>query len=163
GRTARASSLRALAANVALSAVTVILFVSAAEGLCRLFDHEPPPRPVASYITSWNDGEFYTVKSAATGWPPWEDYNRDGMRDREELFAQADSPTVREAFARFADELRALHAEVGADHARLGLVVLPFRLQVEAAAPLPAVQARIAALCAAEHIPVLDLLPALRP
>ena len=23
------------------------------------------------------------MNSAATGWPPWEDYNRDGMRDRE--------------------------------------------------------------------------------
>src|SRR6266481_10217108 len=83
GKTARASSLRALAANLALSAATVVVVLSAAEGLCRLFDHEPPPRPVASYITAWSDGEFYTVKSAATGWPPWEDYNRDGMRDRE--------------------------------------------------------------------------------
>ena len=42
---------------------------------------------MASYITVWNDGEFYTVKSAATGWPPWEDYNRDGMRDREHALA----------------------------------------------------------------------------
>jgi lysophospholipase L1-like esterase len=48
---------------------------------------------VASYITVWNDGEFYTVKSAATGWPPWEDYNRDGMRDREH--AVAGQPGVR--------------------------------------------------------------------
>src|SRR5262245_6817134 len=74
---------RALAANLALSAASITFALGLAEGMCRLFDHEPPPRPVASYITVWNDGEFYTVKSAATGWPPWEDYNRDGMRDRE--------------------------------------------------------------------------------
>jgi lysophospholipase L1-like esterase len=39
----------------------------------------------ASYITDWQawEGEFYTVKSTAVGWPPWEDYNTDGLRDRE--------------------------------------------------------------------------------
>jgi HEAT repeat protein/lysophospholipase L1-like esterase len=61
----------------------VVVTLGSLEGVCRLFDHEGPARPVASYITVWDDGEFYTVKSAATGWPPWEDYNHDGMRDRE--------------------------------------------------------------------------------
>src|SRR5712691_8514896 len=85
---ARASSLGGLAANLALSAATTALVLGLAEGVCRLFDHPPPSRPVASYITVWNDGEFYTVKSAATGWPPWEDYNRDGVRDREHALAK---------------------------------------------------------------------------
>ena len=241
---------------------------------------------MASYITVWNDGEFYTVKSAATGWPPWEDYNRDGMRDREhalaaapgvrrvmilgdsvtlgyglrpeqafpqvlqdlldargrpaevfnvafsgwstrqeriayerigrryhpddvvvavclndipeihnnlarpprvlqalharsalvrrlvgaqrreihdveELFAAPESPNVRDAFARFFEELRRLRAEVQADGARLSLAVLPFRLQLGSAEP-PSVQERIAAFAAAERMPVLDLLPLLR-
>jgi HEAT repeat protein/lysophospholipase L1-like esterase len=75
--------VRGLLANLALSVASVAVVLGALEGVCRLFDHDPPARPVASYITVWNDGEFYTVKSAATGWPPWEDYNRDGMRDRE--------------------------------------------------------------------------------
>lgn len=75
--------LRGLLANLALSAASVVVVLGSLEGMCRLFDRDPPARPVASYITVWNDGEFYTVKSAATGWPPWEDYNRDGMRDRE--------------------------------------------------------------------------------
>ena len=287
GRPSARASSRALAANLALSAASIVIVLGLAEGLCRLFDREPPPRPVASYITVWNDGEFYTVKSAATGWPPWEDYNRDGMRDREhalgkppgawrvmvlgdsvtlgyglrpeqafpqvlqdlldarglgaevfnvafsgwstrqeriayerigrkyhpddvlvavclndipeihnnltrppawvralyarsalartlvgarrheihdveELFAQPESPTVRDAFARFAAELRALRAEVTGDGARFGVVVFPFRLQVAPGARAPVVQARIAALCAAEHIPVLDLLSSLR-
>jgi HEAT repeat protein/lysophospholipase L1-like esterase len=56
----------------------------AAEGLCRLFERDsPPPPPVAEYITDWGGSEFVTLKSAATGWPPWEDYNSDGLRDRE--------------------------------------------------------------------------------
>ena len=84
------------------------------------------------------------------------------IHDVEELFSQPESPTVRDAFARFAAELRALRAEVIGDGARFGVVVFPFRLQVEPGAPAPVVQARIAALCAAEHIPVLDLMSPLR-
>jgi len=257
------------------------------EGVCRLFDHERPARPVASYITVWNDGEFYTVKSAATGWPPWEDYNRDGMRDREhaverqpgtrrvmmlgdsvtlgyglrpeqaypqvlqdlldargqpaevfnvafsgwstrqeriayerigrryrpddvvvavclndipeihnnlarpphllqalharsalvrrlvgarrreihdveELFTAPESPSVRDAFARFFEELRQLRGEVEADGGRFGLAVLPFRMQLDTPGT-PSVQERIAAFCAGQGIPFLDLLPHLRP
>ena len=242
---------------------------------------------MASYITVWDDGEFYTVKSAATGWPPWEDYNRDGLRDREhalaaspgvrrvmilgdsvtlgyglrpeqafpqvlqdlldargrraevfnvafsgwstrqeriayerigrryrpddvvvaiclndipeihnnlarpprvlqalharsalvrrlvgarrreihdveELFTAPGSPSVRDAFTRFFAELRRLRAEVEADGGRLGLAVLPFRMQL-GRADQASVQAEIAAFGAAERIPVLDLLPVLRP
>jgi HEAT repeat protein/lysophospholipase L1-like esterase len=84
------SRLRGLAANLALSLGTIVVLLATLEGVCRLVEDAPPPRPVASYIAVWNDGEFYTVKSAATGWPPWEDYNRDGMRDREHALAKSD-------------------------------------------------------------------------
>ena len=51
--------------------------------MARVF--EPAAATPAPYITDWQawDGEFYTVKSTAVGWPPWEDYNTDGLRDRE--------------------------------------------------------------------------------
>ena len=77
---------RGLAANVALSLATVVFVLAGLEGVCRLFDHEPPARPWPA-TSRCGTTEFYTVKSAATGWPPWEDYNRDGMRDREHALA----------------------------------------------------------------------------
>ncbi len=89
----RARRLAPFAQNLALALATVVLTLGAGEGVARIFDHAPPPRPVAGYITTWNDGEFYTVNSAATGWPPWEDYNHDGVRDREHALAPA--PGVR--------------------------------------------------------------------
>ena len=75
---------RARAAGPAVAAAIVVACASAVEWLARL------ARPVsdlapAAYITDWQawDGEFYTVKSTAVGWPPWEDYNTEGLRDRE--------------------------------------------------------------------------------
>jgi HEAT repeat protein len=282
----RARRLSALAVNLSLSAATVALTLAAAEGLARLVETEPP-RAAASYITVWDDGEFFTVSSAAAGWPPWEDYNRDGLRDREhavdkppgvrriaclgdsvtlgyglapaqsypqvlqdvldergdaaevfnvafhgwstrqqrlayariarkyrpddvllgvclndipemhnnlsrpprllqalhqrsalvrfavgarrrevasveELFERPDGPTVRAAMDRFFDEVRALRRETDRDGARLGLVVFPFRFQLEAHAPAAVVQERILAFCAAEKLSCVDLLPTLR-
>src|SRR5262249_45004045 len=49
------------------------------------------------------------------------------------------------------------------DGGRFGLVVFPFRFQVEAKAPPPSVQEALAAFCARETIPFVDLLPVLRP
>jgi HEAT repeat protein/lysophospholipase L1-like esterase len=73
-----------LAPNLLLSAATLIVVGGAAEGLGRLLERErPAPPPVAEYITDWGGSEFVTLKSAASGWPPWEDYNSDGLRDRE--------------------------------------------------------------------------------
>jgi HEAT repeat protein len=282
----RARRLSALAVNLSLSAATVALTLAAAEGLSRLLEKEPP-RAAASYITVWDDGEFFTVSSAAAGWPPWEDYNRDGLRDREhavdkppgvrriaclgdsvtlgyglapaesypqvlqdvldergdaaevfnvafhgwstrqqrlayariarkyrpddvllgvclndipemhnnlsrpprllqalhqrsalvrlavgarrrevasveELFEHPDGPAVRAAMDRFFDEVRALRRETDRDGARLGLVVFPFRFQLEAQAPAAVVQERILAFCATEKLPCVDLLPTLR-
>ena len=28
------------------------------------------------------DGDFYTMRSDANGWPPWVEFDADGMRDR---------------------------------------------------------------------------------
>ncbi|HKC11579.1 MAG TPA: HEAT repeat domain-containing protein, partial [Vicinamibacteria bacterium] len=71
-------------ANLLLSALTLLLFVGGAEGVCRLLERGRPAPRAAAYITDWNwEGDFYTVKSTAAGWPPWEDYNSDGLRDRE--------------------------------------------------------------------------------
>jgi HEAT repeat protein/lysophospholipase L1-like esterase len=84
------------------------------------------------------------------------------IRSVEELFGRKDSARVRQAFARFFDEVRALRREVEADGAGLSLLVFPFRFQVEPGAPPPTAQEEIASFAAAEGIPCLDLLPALR-
>lgn len=77
------SSLRAAVLNLALSLVTIAVCAGGAEGLCRLLEARHAPA-VAAYITDWAiwDGDFYTVDSTAAGWPPLEDYNADGLRDR---------------------------------------------------------------------------------
>ncbi len=77
--------LREVGKNLLLSAATVAVFLGGAEGICRLLEARQPARAVAPYITPWADWEdgFYTVKSTAVGWPPWEDYNSEGLRDRE--------------------------------------------------------------------------------
>jgi HEAT repeat protein/lysophospholipase L1-like esterase len=70
--------------GLALAAATIAVCVGGAEVVARLA--EPPAAAApAAYITDWQawDGDFYTVKSTAVGWPPWEDYNADGLRDRE--------------------------------------------------------------------------------
>jgi HEAT repeat protein/lysophospholipase L1-like esterase len=76
-----------LASNLALSLASVALVLGGAELAVRRFAHETA---VAAYITDWQDweGEFYTVKSTAAGWPPWEDYNGDGLRDRDHEVAR---------------------------------------------------------------------------
>ena len=62
------------------------LFLGALEATARLFEPPRPARPpVADYIWDWSEkmpGDFYTMKTEAVGWPPWEEFNRDGLRDR---------------------------------------------------------------------------------
>jgi HEAT repeat protein len=281
---------RRLAANLGLSVAVTLVFLGALEGVARLFDaRRPAPPPVADYIWDWSEkmpGDFYTMKSEAVGWPPWEEFNRDGLRDRtrpeekpagfwrvavlgdsvtlgaetrpyeaypqvlearlrgagrrievmnvalwgwstrqeriayeriarryrpdqvllavclndipelqnnlarpprwltalhersalarrivnaqgreidsvERLFEERGAPRVREAMARFFEEVRRLRAEVEKDGAGFGMLVLPFRFQVEPGAPAPSVQEEIAAFCRSESLPCLDLLPAL--
>jgi HEAT repeat protein/lysophospholipase L1-like esterase len=244
---------------------------------------------VADYIWDWSEkmpGDFYTMKSEAVGWPPWEEFNREGLRDRtrpeekpagfwrvavlgdsvtlgaevrpyeaypqllearlraegrrievmnvalwgwstrqeriayariarryhpdqvllavclndipelqnnltrpprwlaalhdrsalvrrivnapareidsvERLFEQGDAPRVRQAMSRFFEEVRTLRREAEADGARFGMLVFPFRFQVEPGAPSPSVQQEIAAFCRSESVSCLDLLPTL--
>jgi len=81
-----AGSRRAeLLRNALLSVASVCLVLAGLEGASRLLEPKSAEPAVAPYITDWAqwEGDFYTVKSAAAGWPPFEDYNHDGLRDRE--------------------------------------------------------------------------------
>jgi len=78
--------MRRLLGNLSLSlAVTLVLLVLL-EGGARWLESRRPPRPqVADYIWDWDDkmpGGFYVMNSEAVGWPPWEEFNGDGLRDR---------------------------------------------------------------------------------
>jgi HEAT repeat protein/lysophospholipase L1-like esterase len=278
--------------NLAVSAVTFLVIVAAFEGGARVFEKRRPPPPVADYIWDWSEkmegGEFYTIRSEGTGWPPWEEINGDGVRDRthslepppggrrvvmlgdsvtlgdhiraaeaypqvleaglsaagrpvqvmnvalwgwstrqeriayerivrkykpdavilgvclndipelqnnlarppawlaglyqrsalvrrivdpqgreiqsvELLFTNGESKRVREAMARFFDEVKELRRLVEADGASFAVIVFPFRFQVEKDAPPPSVQEEIATFCTRSNLRCLDLLPRLRP
>jgi HEAT repeat protein/lysophospholipase L1-like esterase len=76
-----------LLANLALSLGVSVGFLAGLEGLARLLEHRSATAaPVADYIWDWHDkmdgGDFYTIHSEAVGWPPWEEINADGLRDR---------------------------------------------------------------------------------
>jgi hypothetical protein len=77
---------RGAAANLLLAILTTLVFLAALEGAARLLEPKRPERPpVADYIWDWSEkmpGQFYTMKTEAVGWPPWEEFNREGLRDR---------------------------------------------------------------------------------
>jgi HEAT repeat protein len=77
---------RRLLVNLALALGVSVVFLAALEGLARLVaPAPPPPPPVADYIWDWDQkmpGGFYVMKSESVGWPPWEEFNGDGLRDR---------------------------------------------------------------------------------
>jgi lysophospholipase L1-like esterase len=80
------SSRSGAAKNLALAAASVLLFLAVTEGGSRFAERmRGTTRQPAAYIGNWQtwDSDFYTVKSTAVGWPPWEDYNSDGLRDYE--------------------------------------------------------------------------------
>jgi class 3 adenylate cyclase len=78
--------VRRLLGNLALSLASAAIFLAVLEEAARLVEKRRPPREeVAGYIWDWDDkmpGGFYVMKSDAAGWPPWEEFNRDGLRDR---------------------------------------------------------------------------------
>jgi HEAT repeat protein/lysophospholipase L1-like esterase len=78
--------LRGAAANIVLASAATVLFLAVLEGAARLLEpRRNAPPPVADYIWDWSEkmpGQFYTMKTDAIGWPPWEEFNRDGLRDR---------------------------------------------------------------------------------
>jgi HEAT repeat protein/lysophospholipase L1-like esterase len=77
---------RELTVNLTLGLGVSVLFLAALEGGARLALKRRPPRPaVADYIWDWDDkmpGGFYVMKFDGVGWPPWEEFNGDGLRDR---------------------------------------------------------------------------------
>lgn len=77
---------RDLAVNAGLSVVAILVSGLVLETGARLFEARRPPAPqVAEYIWDWDHkmpGGFYVMKSEAVGWPPWEEINGDGLRDR---------------------------------------------------------------------------------
>jgi HEAT repeat protein len=284
--------VRALLANLLLSAAATAVGLAVLEGGARLLETKRPKPAVADYIWDWREkmegGDFYTIRSEGNGWPPWEEINGDGLRDRshprerpegarrvvmlgdsvtlgdqikpseaypqvleaslraagrpievmnvglwgwstrqeriayarlvrhyrpdavvlavclndipelqnnltrppvwltglfrrsalvrrvvnaqgreiqsvEQLFTRGNEPRVREAMARFFDEVRGLRHEVLADGTSFAVVVFPFRFQVAAGAPPPTVQRDILSFCGAEKLRCLDLLPILEP
>lgn len=77
--------MKARAVNVLLALGVSLLTLGALEGACRLWERQHPPETVADYLWNWQqkwDGEFYVFDSDALGWPPWEEFNADGVRDR---------------------------------------------------------------------------------
>jgi HEAT repeat protein/lysophospholipase L1-like esterase len=74
-----------LLGNVLLAGAVSLVFLGSLEGLFRFLEARRPPRKVADYIWDWEkqwEGDFYTVTSDAVGWPPWQEFNADGLRDR---------------------------------------------------------------------------------
>ena len=71
--------------NLLLASVSALLFLGVLEASCRFLEWRYPPPRIADYIVNWQsrwEGDFYTVSSEAVGWPPWEEFNADGVRDR---------------------------------------------------------------------------------
>ncbi|HEY2941057.1 MAG TPA: HEAT repeat domain-containing protein [Vicinamibacteria bacterium] len=74
-----------LPTNLLLSAAVSALFLGLLEIGARLVEKRRPALPVAAYIWNWEEmweGDFYRIRSEVNGWPPWEEFNADGLRDR---------------------------------------------------------------------------------
>ena len=80
----------------------------------------------------------------------------------EELFEQPAPPAAEQGWALCHDEFRRLRDLVEADGAELGLVIFPFRFQLEADAPPPTPQAQLVEFCRSEQIACFDALPVLK-
>lgn len=84
------------------------------------------------------------------------------IRGVQDLFLADEPRRVRDGYSRLFAEIRGLRDDVRADGAALAVLVLPFRFQLAPDAPPPRPQGVLAALCAHEEIPFLDLLAAFR-
>ena len=76
---------QSLLANIALSLGVSLACLLVVEGLSRWGERRAPPATVARYLWDWDamwGGDFYTIHADACGWPPDEEFNRDGLRDR---------------------------------------------------------------------------------
>src|SRR5450432_4274875 len=83
---AAAHRLRGLLLNLMLSLVVAVAFAAALEGLARWTEKSLPAQPLAdTHGLDWQlewQGDFYLMKSDSVGWPPTQDFNHDGVRDR---------------------------------------------------------------------------------
>lgn len=83
---ASAHRLRGLLLNLTLSLVVAAAFAAALEGLARWTEKPLPAQPLAdTHGLDWQmewQGDFYLMKSDSVGWPPTQDFNHDGVRDR---------------------------------------------------------------------------------
>jgi HEAT repeat protein len=78
--------LKRLAVTLGPSLAVAALCLGLAEGWARRSELPRPSRPLADtrgldWEAVW-EGDFYLVKSTSTGWPPNQEHNRDGLRDR---------------------------------------------------------------------------------
>jgi HEAT repeat protein len=63
----------------------MLVLLGALEGFGRFAGPPAPSLERAEYLWDWEehwDGDFYTLSSASPGWPPGDEINRDGLRDR---------------------------------------------------------------------------------
>ncbi len=87
---------RGVLVNLGLSLGVSLVMLGLLEGGARFVERRRPARPaapVADYIWDWDDkmpGGFYVMKSDAAGWPPWEEFDGDGLRDRTRPHEKAD-------------------------------------------------------------------------
>jgi HEAT repeat protein/lysophospholipase L1-like esterase len=84
---------QSLLQNILLSLTVTVVVLGAAEGLARLAEGRRKPIAPEQRPLIWDEGwhgEFYTMRSNAVGWPPWEEFNRDGVRDRTHAKEKAD-------------------------------------------------------------------------
>ena len=73
-----------LAVNLALSLAVTAAFLGAAELLARRFERPHVPLDPADRTMDWEKdwgSDFYVIRSASPGWPPSDDFTRDGVRD----------------------------------------------------------------------------------
>jgi HEAT repeat protein len=78
--------VRRLLVNLALSLTVSVVFLAGLEGVARRLEDAPPEaHEVERYIWDWDEkmpGGFYVMRSEAVGWPPTQEFNGDGLRDR---------------------------------------------------------------------------------
>jgi HEAT repeat protein/lysophospholipase L1-like esterase len=76
---------QSLLVNVLLAGGVLTFLVCGLELASRLLENKRPARRVAQYIWDWQHmwgDDFYTVSSRAVGWPPTQEFNGMGLRDR---------------------------------------------------------------------------------
>src|SRR3990170_490073 len=79
------TDVRRLLGNLLLSLTACVVCLAVLEGGSRVVERFRPAPQRAEYLWDWEqrwEGEFYTLASDETGWPPGAEFNGDGMRDR---------------------------------------------------------------------------------